>query len=310
MTISRFLTLNTGFKMPSLGFGTYLLKGDALKDALDYALFVGYRHIDTAAVYSNEAEIGQVIEDRQRAGKLNRKDLFITTKVSKYCMERQPTLECVQQSLDSLRTTYVDMLLIHHPWACARSAASAVTFQHVDLLDTWSTLVCLFKQGQASSIGVSNFTLQQLQRILSGSSVAPANVQLECHAYYQQRKLKSFCDSQHIAVSAYAALGAPDRPSHHVQSTASLLTDPVIVALAQSYKKTPAQILLNFLLRQGFVVLPKSATKARIQENFASSDFTITNIDLESIFSLEKGKRFFNFPFMKGHPEYFPGEHF
>uniref|UniRef100_A0A0B6YBC7 NADP-dependent oxidoreductase domain-containing protein n=1 Tax=Arion vulgaris TaxID=1028688 RepID=A0A0B6YBC7_9EUPU len=310
MAISRFLKLNTGFKMPAIGFGTYMLKGDALKDALDYALFVGYRHIDTAVVYGNEEEIGQVVNDRQRAGKLERKDVFITSKVPYFCMRRQAVLESVQKSLHSLKTNYLDMLLIHHPWASQKNEKDVVTFDHVDLPETWSALTSVFKGGQASNIGVSNFTIKQLEKIISSSGVPPANVQLECHAYLQQSRLKALCDSKNIIVSAYAPLGAPNRPSHHSQNNDSLLTDPVIVNIAESYKKTPAQILLHFLLRRGFVVLPKSGTKARIKENLDCLNFTITNKDFENILGLDKGIRFFKFLYMKGHPEYFSDEDF
>ncbi|CAG5135551.1 unnamed protein product [Candidula unifasciata] len=310
MTISRFLTLNTGFKIPTIGFGTYNLKKEALKEALDYALFVGYRHIDTAVVYGNEEEIGQVIDDRQRAGKLNRKDLFITTKVPNTCMKSQAVLESTQHSLHNLRTNYVDLMLIHHPWACTKKEQGVVTFERVDLLETWNALVALSKGGQACSIGVSNFTIQQLERIVSGSGVSPACVQLECHAYLQQRRLKAYCDSKNIVVSAYAPLGSPNRPKHHVQSSENLLNDPVIVEIAQRYRKTPAQILLNFLLRQGFVVLPKSGNQARIKDNFASSNFNITPQDFDEIVTLDRGLRFFRFLYMKGHPEYFEDEDF
>ncbi|BFZ00687.1 hypothetical protein BsWGS_03726 [Bradybaena similaris] len=310
MAISRFLTLNTGFKIPTIGFGTYNLKRDALKEALDYALFVGYRHIDTAAVYDNQEEIGQVLDDRQRAGTLNRKNLFITSKIPNTCMKSQAVRESTQQSLHSLRTGYLDMLLVHHPWACTKNERGTVTFQHVDLLESWSTLVTLFKEGQAGSIGVSNFTIQQLERIISGSGVSPANVQLECHAYLQQHKLKAYCDSKNIVVSAYAALGSPNRPKHHVQSNERLLADPVIVEIAQSYRKTPAQILLNFLLRRGFVVLPKSESKDRIRDNLESLNFDITRTDFDKIARLDKGLRFFKFLYMKGHPEYFENEDF
>lgn len=287
-----------------------MLKGDALKEALDYALFVGYRHIDTAVNYGNENEIGQVIDDRLRAGKLNRKDLFITSKVPSTHMKSQAVVESTQQSLNSLKTTYLDMLLVHSPWAHLRDDKGQIKFEHVDLLETWGALTSLFKGGQATSIGVSNFTLNQLERIISTSAVLPANVQLECHVYFQQNKLKAFCDSRHIIVSAYSPLGAPQRPSRHVQNTENILSDPVIVEIAKNYKKTPGQILLNFLLRRGFVVLPKSGTKDRIKENMGSLNFAITNKDFESILDLDRGVRFFRFLYMRGHPEYFEKEDF
>ncbi|CAL1532696.1 unnamed protein product [Lymnaea stagnalis] len=310
MTISRFLRLNTGFRMPTLGFGTYMLKGDVLKEALDYALFLGYRHIDTATAYENEEEIGQVIDDRVKAGRINRKDLFITTKVYSSNLRRADALDSAQQSLAKLRINYVDMLLIHHPWAHRKNSDGEIEFEDVNFLETWLALSTVFKLGKASSIGVSNFTIGQINRILSSSDVTPANVQLEAHAYLQQEKLKEFCDLNHIAVSAYAPLGAPNRPSIHVSNEESLLQDPLILEIAESYKKTPAQVLLNFLLRRGFVVLPKSSSKKRIKENFGALNWTITTKDYDKITSLDRGTRFFRFLFMKGHPEFFENEDF
>ncbi|KAH9509436.1 hypothetical protein Btru_045881 [Bulinus truncatus] len=296
--------------MPTLGFGTFMLKGDMLKEALDYALFLGYRHIDTAATYENEEEIGQVVDDRVKAGRLNRKDLFITTKIPSTHLKKEATIESAQASLAKLKTNYVDMLLIHHPWAYIKKGDDEIEFQQVDLREPWHALTTFFKSGKASSIGVSNFTVRQIEHILSTSDVPPANVQLECHAYFLQNRLKAFCDANHIVVSAYAPLGAPSRPSRHVHNNENLLEDPLIKEIAQSYKKTPGQVLLNFLLRRGFVVLPKSANKQRIKENLDVLNWTMTTKDYDRIASLDKGVRFYRFLYMKGHPDFLENEDF
>ncbi|KAI8770533.1 alcohol dehydrogenase [NADP(+)] [Biomphalaria glabrata] len=310
MAIARFVTLNSGFKMPTLGFGTFMLKGEKLKEVLDYALFLGYRHIDTAASYENEEEIGQVLSDRVNAGRLNRKDIFITTKVPRTHLKKADVIESAQSSLAKLKTSYVDMLLVHHPWGFIKKENNEMQFEHVDLLETWQGFSTLFKSQKAHSIGVSNFTLEQIDSILKSSDVPPANVQLECHAYFLQNKLKAFCDVHHIAVSAYAPLGAPNRPAPHVQNNENLLEDPLIKEIAKSYKKTPAQVLLNFLLCRGFVVLPKSANKDRIKENLDVLNWTMTTKDYDKIASLDKGIRFFRFLFMRGHPDFFEEEDF
>lgn len=273
-------------------------------------MFLGYRHIDTASSYDNETEIGQVLNDRVKAGKMNRKDVFITTKVPGTHMRKADAIESAHKSMENMRVSYMDMLLIHHPWAVSKTEETELKFEHVDILETWQALSALFKCGKAASIGVSNFTVRQIERILFSSDVPPANVQLECHAYFLQQRLKTFCDQHHIVVTAYAPLGAPNRPSRHVSSAENLLTDPLIVEIAKSYKKTPAQVLLNFLLRAGFVALPKSSKKERIKENLDTLNFTMTTKDYNRITSLDQGLKFFRFLYMKGHPEFFEEDDF
>ncbi|GFN96163.1 Aldo/Keto reductase [Plakobranchus ocellatus] len=307
MAIPRYCVLNTQAKMPTLGFGSYLLKGDPLRSALDYALFVGYRLIDTAYSYHNEADIGQVVKDRIKAGKLNRKDLFITTKIAKTHMRKADVATCFQKSLHDLQTSYVDSLLIHHPWSVVSVGPEGKQhFDNVDIVETWAGLQSLFREGSAKSIGVSNFTIDQLKRILSCNGPPLSHLQMECHAYLAQYKLKDFCDANNIVVTAYSPLGAPNVPTADANQKKHLLADPLINEIAKKVVKTPAQILLNFLMKRGMVVVPKSKNRDRLKENFKSRDWVLSTEDFNSILQLDCGVKYFKFSNRKGHQEYFP----
>ncbi|XP_005106410.1 1,5-anhydro-D-fructose reductase [Aplysia californica] len=304
-----------------LGLGTYMLQGDVLKQALDFALFLGYRHIDTAALYENETEIGEVLGDRIQAGKLSRKDVFITTKIPSTWLRKSDTLESAHKSLGQLKMKNVDMLLIHHPWGQVKRKEGEIAplinnstgkseIENVDFLETWTALESLFKDDFTKNIGLSNFTIGQIQRVLSAARIPPANVQLECHAYYQQQKLKAFCDSNDIALSAYAPIGAVNRPDIHKHNTENLTEDPLIIELSEKYEKTPAQILLNFLLCRGFAVLPKSSSPGRLEENFNALSFELSEEDNKKIYTLDRGVRFYNFLYIHHHPEFIENEEF
>ncbi|GFR59626.1 alcohol dehydrogenase [NADP(+)] [Elysia marginata] len=309
--MSRCMILNTGSKMPTIGFGTYLLTGDALRSSLDYALFLGYRLIDTAYRYGNEADIGQVLKDRIKAGKLKRKEVFITTKIMKTHLKRAATIHCHQKSLHDLGTSYADSVLIHNPWGVLDYGSNGnVKFDTTHFTETWSALQSLFQGGSARSIGVSNFTVKQLETILGCSGPPPSHLQLECHAYLAQNKLKNFCDLNKIIVTAFAPLGAPARQGDSSEKEKRLLSDPCIVQISKRVKKSPAQVLLKFLLQRGFVVIPKSSNNDRIKENFELTNWKLSHKDMDMIFKLDCGVRYFKFNSSKGHPEYFPDEDF
>ena len=304
MVLFRFLS--------SSGFGTYLLKGDALRSALDYALFLGYRLIDTAYYYGNEADIGQVLRDRMKAGKLKRKDVYITTKIAKTHLRRAATTRCLQKSLQDLGTSYADSVLIHSPWAMVDTGSNTDMKFDVDVhfTETWTALQALFQDGSARSIGLSNFTVKQLERILGCAGPPPSHLQLECHAYLAQNKLKSFCDMNRIAMTAYAPLGAPALPVAKSEQEKSLLSDPCVLEISKRLNKSPAQVLLKFLLQRGMVVIPKSGNRNRVKENFESINWKLSDKDFATLQRLDCGIRYYKFSNRKGHPEYFPDEDF
>ncbi|RUS78815.1 hypothetical protein EGW08_013433 [Elysia chlorotica] len=311
--MSRYLILNTGAKMPTIGFGTYLLQGDALRSSLDYALFLGYRLIDTASSYGNEADIGQVLRDRIQSGRMKRKDVYITTKIAKTHLKRASTIRCLQKSLHDLGTSYADAVLIHTPWGVVDTGpgSDTVEFDDVHFTETWTALQSLFQDGSARSIGVSNFTVKQIEQILDNGSPPPSHLQMECHAYLAQNKLKAFCDANNIVVTAYSPLGAPAYPvDDESERERRLLSDPCIAKISERVRKTPAQVLLTFLMQRGMAVVPKSKTNDRIKENFDSTNWKLSKKDFDIIMGLDCGVKYFKFKNRTGHPEFFPQEDF
>ena len=278
---------------------------------MDYALFLGYRLIDTAYSYSNEADIGQVLKDRMKSGKMKRKDVFITTKIAKTHLKRAAAIRCLQKSLQDLGTSYADSVLIHSPWGMVNTdPGSDVQFDSAHFTETWTALQSLFQDGSARSIGVSNFTLKQMKRILNSDGPPPSHLQMECHAYLAQNKLKTFCDANNIAVTAYAPLGAPAYPVDESEREKRLLSDPCIVEIAKRVHKSPAQVLLKFLMQRGMAVVPKSKNRDRIKENFDSTNWKLSNDNFDMILKLDCGVKYFKFTNRKGHPEYFPDKDF
>ncbi|XP_046349402.2 1,5-anhydro-D-fructose reductase-like [Haliotis rufescens] len=311
-SVVRYLTMNNGLKMPSVGLGTYLLKQDILKQALDYALFLGYRHIDTALSYENEVEIGEVIHERIKAGRLKRNELFVTTKVPSVYLSRESAIRSTELSLENLKLKHVDMLLIHHPWGLVnRGDGTLVPFDSkgekelcwYNILETWDAFEHVHNRKLTKSIGLSNFNPTQIQRIWDKADVKPANLQLELHAYWQQNVLQKVCREKNIIMTAFAPLGAPFK-NDMTDGLPKLLEDPVIIEISDEYGKSPAQILLNFLLQKNIGVLPKSQSIERIRENLEVLDWKITQMDCERIEKLDNTVKYFPFDWAHTHPEY------
>lgn len=306
--------------MPSVGLGTYLALGEKLQSVLDYALSVGIRHIDTALSYKNESDIGQVISDNVSQGKFKREHLFVTTKIPAVYIGPNDVRHSIETSLDQLNMSYVDMLLIHHPWGRRNHGdgnilplndKGQIDHCHHDLVVTWQIMEALVDEGLTKSIGLSNFTPSQIQRIWDKSRIKPANLQLECHVYLQQNVLRQFCRSKGIAVTGYAPLGAPARQKQHrTPKDGAPLRDAVISLIAEKHKRTPAQILLRYLLELGVIPLPKSETPHRIKENFALFDFSLDAEDMKKIGALDRNQKYFQFHRDINHPEYLTTEPF
>ena len=245
------LRLNQGIEIPQLGLGVFQSPpGDATYHAVRWALEAGYRHIDTAALYQNEADVGRAIRDSG----LDRKEVFVTTKMWYTEHGFESAQRAAKASLERLGLSYVDLYLIHWPRVDPPSLR----------LDTWRGLETLQKEGLARAIGVSNYTIRHLEELVGHSTVVPAVDQVEFHPFIYDPTLLAYCKDHGILVEAWSPL-----------TRARWLDNPAIVAIANAHGKSPAQVLLRWGVEHGLIVLPKSVHKERIIENAAIFDFTL-----------------------------------
>ncbi|XP_043289653.1 uncharacterized protein [Venturia canescens] len=285
---------SNGFSMPMFGLGTYLSRGEKARKAVKDAIDLGYRHIDTAFFYQNEAEIGEAVKEKIADGTVKREDLFITTKLWNNCHKEDAVVPACKKSLNNLGLEYIDLYLIHWPFACKDGddpwpldADGKMIGSEVDYLETWRGMEECVRQGLTRSIGVSNFNSEQIERLMQAAQIKPVNNQIECNVNVGQRKLIEFCAKRNITVTGYSPLGSP---GHHYAASHSL-ANSAILKIAEKYKKTPAQIALRYVYQQGAAPVPKSVTKNRIEENIKIFDFSLSDDEMNTIESLGTGER-------------------
>ncbi|WP_042220485.1 aldo/keto reductase [Oceanobacillus manasiensis] len=262
----QYVTLNNGLEMPQLGFGVWQVPDEEATPAVEKAIEVGYRSIDTAKVYANEEGVGKAIANKN----VPREELFITTKVWNSDQGYENTLKAFDASLDRLGLDYVDLYLIHWP-----------TPEFDDYVETYKALEKLYKDGRVKAIGVCNFNIEHLQRLLDECEVVPAVNQVECHPYLQQAELKAFCDKHNIYLEAWSPL----------MQGGEVLNNSVVTNIADKYSKTPAQVILRWHLQYNNIVIPKSVTPSRIEENFDVFDFELSEEDMKEIKGLDRNER-------------------
>lgn len=260
------ITLNDQHAIPQLGFGVFQIPRAETAEAVRVALEVGYRHIDTAEMYGNEAGVAQGVRD---AG-LAREEVFITSKLDNDHHRPDDARAAFARTLEALDSDYVDLFLIH--WPLPESYGG-------DYVSTWRTLEEFAREGRARSIGVSNFQVAHLERLLDECEVVPAVNQIELHPYLVNEAVRTFGESHGIATEAWSPI-----------AKAQVLGDPVIEEIAKRVQRTPAQVVLRWHLQRGSIVFPKSSTPARIRENFAIFDFTLSAGDEAAITALDRGE--------------------
>ncbi|MFE0630022.1 aldo/keto reductase [Streptomyces sp. NPDC058864] len=259
------ITLNNGVTMPQLGFGVFQVPDAETAAAVTSALESGYRSIDTASIYGNEAGVGQALA----ASGVARDELFVTTKLWNADQGYDSTLAAFDASLAKLGLDHVDLYLIHWP-VPARDA----------YLDTWRAFEKIHAEGRARAIGVSNFQPEHLQRLIDNSDVVPAVNQVELHPQLQQAELRAFHARHGIATEAWSPL-----------AQGAVLKDPVVTGIAGRLGRTPAQVILRWHLQIGNVVIPKSVTPERIRQNIDVFDFALSDADVAAITALDNGTR-------------------
>ncbi|PZG19707.1 aldo/keto reductase [Nonomuraea aridisoli] len=265
MTSIPKVTLNNGVEIPQLGFGVFQVPDRETAAAVTAALRAGYRSIDTAAIYGNEAGVGRALAETG----LPREELFVTTKVWNTDQGYDSTLKAFDASLAKLGLDHVDLYLIH--WPAPRRGL---------YLDTWRAIERLVADGRVRAAGVSNFQPAHLRRLLEHGSLVPAVNQIELHPGLQQAELRALHAELGIATEAWSPL-----------AQGAVLGDDAIVSIARRHGRSPAQVVLRWHLQLGTIVIPKSVTPARIQENIDVFDFTLADDELAAIAALDRGLR-------------------
>ncbi len=255
-----------GARVPALGFGTWALSGADCTRAVRTALEVGYRHIDTAQMYGNEAEVGAGL----RESGIDRGEIFLTTKVWYEHLRPADLKRAATASLKRLGTDYVDLFLIHWP---------VPTSYGGDFVSTWKTLEEFRRDGRARSIGVSNFQVQHLERLAAETDTVPAVNQIEVHPYLTNEAVRSYDREHGIATEAWSPI-----------AQGAVLNDPTVARIGEGVGKTPAQVVLRWHIQRGDIVFPKSVTPSRMKENFEIFDFELESDDMDAITGLDRGE--------------------
>jgi 2,5-diketo-D-gluconate reductase A len=260
------LALNNGQTIPQLGFGVFQIKPEETAEAVQRALEVGYRHIDTAEAYRNEKGVGEGI----RAAGLDRSEVYVTSKLHNGAHRPDDARAAFDGTLKALGFEYVDLFLIHWPLP---------TLYDGDFVSTWKTMEEFYRDGRARSIGVSNFQIPHLRRLAAETEVVPAVNQIEVHPYLTNDAVRSYGQEHDIKTEAWSPI-----------AQGAVLDDPTITAIAERLDKTAAQVTLRWHVQRGDIVFPKSTTPARIKENFEIFDFELDDTDIAMISALDRGE--------------------
>lgn len=273
------IKLNGDVHMPVIGLGTFRVRGySTVYQVLDAAFQTGYRSIDTAAVYQNEADIGRSLKELLPKHGLNRKDIFVTSKLAPRDQGEEAEAACLH-SLKQLDCDYIDLYLIH--WPGKQGLKSEDPGNKLYRQKSWEAMEKLKESGKFRVIGVSNYTVEHMKELLSHCQIKPSVLQIEYHPQLVQTELFDFCRGAGIHLQAYSSLGV-----------GKLVSEPQIIKVADKYGKTPSQILLKWAVQQGISVIPKSSNPERIKENFMIFDFSLSEEDINVISSLHSSTRY------------------
>jgi len=275
MVLDEFYKLNNGQRIPKIALGTWQTPNDVAATAVATAIEAGYRHIDTAIAYENEAGVGVGLKAALKSTGIHRESIFITTKIPAEVKNYDDAVRCIQESMDRLDAFHIDMMLVHAPRPWAEMGSTSGNRYFKENLEVWKALEEAYEAGKLRAIGVSNFEMDDLNNLLAGSRVVPAVNQIRVHIGHVPTELIDFCEQSGILVEAYSP-----------NATGRLLKVPEVCAMAEKYHVSVPQLASRFVLQLGLLPLPKSVHEERIRQN-AKLDFEINSNDMASLLKLD-----------------------
>jgi alcohol dehydrogenase (NADP+) len=293
------IQFENGDQMPIFGLGTWKSTPGEVYTAVKDALRLGYRHIDCASLYGNEAEVGQALTESINEGIVSRDQLWLTSKLWNNAHAPENVQLSLEKTLSDLQIESIDLYLIHWPVVLREevlfheSAIDLIALDTLPISKTWQTLEAMVDKGLCRHIGVSNFSIVKLRKLLETARLMPEMNQIELHPYLQQPTMLEFCSSNSIHITAYAPLGSADRPSRlKVEGEPVLLENPTISRIAEHHNVTPAQVLISWAIHRQTVVIPKSVNSERLRQNLNAGEVSLTQEDMQEIAGLDRNRRY------------------
>jgi alcohol dehydrogenase (NADP+) len=290
--------LSNNDEIPALGLGTWKSKPGEVYNAVREAIRIGYRHIDCAYIYMNEAEIGKALDDAFKAGDVKREELWITSKLWNNAHLVKDVRPALENTLKDLNLDYLDLYLIHWPVALKpgvgfpESADDFLSLDEIPIAKTWEAMEKCAKEGLSKHIGVSNFSIKKIRDLISECEIRPEVNQIEMHPLLAQTDMLEFCEKENIVLTAYSPLGSTDRPQHFKSpDEPSLMENSTVVEIASGHNCSPAQVLIRWAIQRGTSVIPKSVNPSRIKQNFEAASMELTNDDMQKLAELDNHDR-------------------
>jgi alcohol dehydrogenase (NADP+) len=303
------LPFANGDTMPQFGLGTWKSKPGEVYAAVREAIRIGYRHIDCAAIYMNEAEIGKAFQDAFAAGDVKREELWITSKLWNNAHAEDQVLSALRKTLADLQLEYLDMYLVHWPIAFKsdvlgpKGANDFIPLTELPIIGTWRGMEAAHAAGLTRHIGVSNFSVKKLKALLAEAKVRPENNQVELHPLLAQNELLAYCKAEDIHLTAYSPLGSFDRSAALKGSDEpNLFDNPIIRDVAKKLGVSEAQVLIKWAMQRGTAVIPKSVNAERLKQNFEAQSVTLSDDDMQILAHVDRHYRFIDGSFWE-----FPG---